>query len=982
MISAITWLIADLMWKLNYPSSAILYWDAAVSLGFFLIVVLFMSKFRELNQHLEKRVAERTATLEAEIAERKRVEEVLRDSEERYRALYEDNPSMYFTVDSEGRVLSVNKFGAEQLGYTDEELVGQSVLDVFYEDDKKSVLEQLITCLQNPGRAFHWEFRKVRKDGSMLWVREDARAAWDTNGNMVVLIVCEDINERKRAEEELQKVYNDLEIRVQERTLELAKTNETLQAEIVEHKWADEALKESFAQLSKQNRYETIISTITRSVHRSINLQDVLENAVEAVKQNVNGSDYVGIYIVEGEEAVLKAYRSFSDQYLEQAGRIPYPKGFTWKTIIDGKPVYCGDVDQDTTIGPAGKKLGTQSYASMPIHSKGETVGAININSLVKYAFDKDELKLLEIVAQQIDIAINNASQAEALRESEETLKESLAKLTKKDRYETIISTVTRSVHKSINSQEVLENAVDVMSKNIDGAENVSIYLVEGEEAVMKAYRGYPDSFAKRVGTIPYPKDFTWKTIMEEKATYCADIDSDTVVGRVGREIGVNSYLSMPIRYEGKTAGVINISSLRKDAFDEEDLNVLEIVAQQIEVAINNAKITEALRQSEERYRILFDQSPVGVYIFDKEFKVTRCNESMAEILQSSRDKIEGFDMRMLKDQSFMPAMKKALEGETYRDESFYEATTSSAKLWLSVFVSPLCSANGNVIGGVAVIEDTTQRKQVEEALKKAHNELEMRVDERTAELVKVNETLQSDIAERKRVEEELKNSREQLRALAARLQSIREEEGRRIGREVHDNLGQSLTGLNMDLFELESQISELVNETRRDSLLKRIRSMFHLIDTTVQAVREIATELRPRMLDDLGLVPAIEWQVQDFQKRTGIQCGFSTEDINLDQERSTAIFRILQETLTNVARHAKATRVNIRLREDNDSIMLEVEDDGRGITEEEIYNPRSLGLLGMRERALLFGGEINITGRQGRGTTLTLCIPIKGLEP
>src|SRR5581483_8956728 len=164
------------------------------------------------------------------------------------------------------------------------------------------------------------------------------------------------------------------------------------------------------------------------------------------------------------------------------------------------------------------------------------------------------------------------------------------------------------------------------------------------------------------------------------------------------------------------------------------------------------------------------------------------------------------------------------------------------------------------------------------------------------------------------------------------RLQSIREEEGRRIGREVHDNMGQALTGLNMDLFELESQISELGNEVQRKLILKRIRSMSSLIDTTVQAVREIATELRPRMLDDLGLIPAIEWQAQGFQKRTGIQCGFSSEDISLDQERSTAIFRILQEILTNVARHAKATRVSIRLSEENDNIVLEVEDNGRGI--------------------------------------------------
>ncbi len=219
---------------------------------------------------------------------------------------------------------------------------------------------------------------------------------------------------------------------------------------------------------------------------------------------------------------------------------------------------------------------------------------------------------------------------------------------------------------------------------------------------------------------------------------------------------------------------------------------------------------------------------------------------------------------------------------------------------------------------------------------------LEKKVVERTA-------TLEAEITERKRVEGDLKVSREQLRALAARLEHMREEEGKRIAREVHDNLGQALTVLNMNLFELDSEISELGNETRRDLLLNKIRSMSNLIDTTVHQVRQIATELRPRMLDDLGLTAAMEWQARDFQERTGIQCKFVSDDINLDQECSTGLFRIFQEIMTNVARHAKATRVSIRLKEDTDKIILEVEDNGSGITEEEISNPRSLGLLGMR---------------------------------
>jgi len=155
-----------------------------------------------------------------------RLYEQARISEERYRALYEDNPSMYFTVNQDGTVLSVNRYGAEQLGYAAPELIGQSVLDVFYEDDKPRVLQQMQHCLQHQGQSQYWEFRKVRKDGSMLWVGEYARAVQDRDGNTVVLIVCEDISERRQVEEEIRKLNEELEQRVHARTKELQESEE------------------------------------------------------------------------------------------------------------------------------------------------------------------------------------------------------------------------------------------------------------------------------------------------------------------------------------------------------------------------------------------------------------------------------------------------------------------------------------------------------------------------------------------------------------------------------------------------------------------------------------------------------------------------------------------------------------------------------------------------------------------------------------
>jgi signal transduction histidine kinase len=212
------------------------------------------------------------------------------------------------------------------------------------------------------------------------------------------------------------------------------------------------------------------------------------------------------------------------------------------------------------------------------------------------------------------------------------------------------------------------------------------------------------------------------------------------------------------------------------------------------------------------------------------------------------------------------------------------------------------------------------------------------------------------------------------LRALAARVQSVQEEEQRRIAREIHDELGQALTALKMDLSWLTSRLP-----ADGGPLLEKTRAMAGQIDHMVRSVRELAARLRPEALDELGLPAAIKWQAREFQLRAGIRCNVSVpgEDFVLDQERATALFRIFQELLTNVMRHAAATKVDVALRQVEGSLLLEVIDDGRGIVETAIRSPSSLGLLGMRERAAPFGGRLEIAPRRGKGTSVRVLIPV-----
>jgi signal transduction histidine kinase len=230
---------------------------------------------------------------------------------------------------------------------------------------------------------------------------------------------------------------------------------------------------------------------------------------------------------------------------------------------------------------------------------------------------------------------------------------------------------------------------------------------------------------------------------------------------------------------------------------------------------------------------------------------------------------------------------------------------------------------------------------------------------------------LAMDVTERKRTEEDLQRSRDQLRALAARVQRVREEERTRVAREIHDELGQALTAIKIGLSSLMRDLPA-DEKQRSDSILK-------LVDETIQSVRRISTELRPAVLDAMGLVAAVEWAGGEFAARTGTKCQLDLpqDDVVIDQERATALFRIFQETLTNVARHANATEVNVRLAKENGSLTLEVHDNGKGVREEHLSVGSSLGILGMRERALLLGGELTIAGAPGKGTTVSVRIPV-----
>lgn len=393
--------------------------------------------------------------------------------------------------------------------------------------------------------------------------------------------------------------------------------------------------------------------------------------------------------------------------------------------------------------------------------------------------------------------------------------------------------------------------------------------------------------------------------------------------------------------------------------------------------AINRAE--QQLRESEERMRLAMQAGRIYTFEWHPRTDEAYRSENVGLILglegAATNESGSAFFQRVhpADREVFRQVIKNLTPAHDHYTTEYQVVHPNGEVIALYESAQGSFDAAGTLIKVTGVAFDITKRKALERQLQQVNAELEVRVLQRTTELEAINQSLQQEIAERKRAEAERERLVSQLRHLNQRIQAAREEERRRIAREIHDEFGQILTAFKMDLAWLAHRFP------KQPQLVAKTRAMAALVDSAVHTVRSIATDLRPGLLDELGIVAAIEWQVQDFSHRTGLRYSLrlTDRDLNLRSELTTAFFRILQEALSNIVRHSHATQIEVEFAEKEGLITLKIRDNGQGIELAQIDHPLSLGFMGMRERAHSVGGCVIIESQPQQGVTVIVQIPV-----
>jgi len=515
-----------------------------------------------------------------------------------------------------------------------------------------------------------------------------------------------------------------------------------------------------------------------------------------------------------------------------------------------------------------------------------------------------------------------------------------------------------------LNTASSQQEAGRIADKALQQLQNLEIFGLyafdqQAQELVLVHQRGLPASSQQeltRIGT----SSSLYKFLLTGAPLYTnyevmPDLQHPALAGE-----GVKGVAEVPLMHENRLIGAMCLASRSSEHIPSDSRILIEALASQVTSALANLQAQEALRRSEAKYRNLVNTIPHGIMELGFDGAVHFCNQVTARRYGRTPEEMVGIAAESLIATSegrreFAAMLEHLGKGDVTPSPFHFTVHDAQGDLVeLQADWNWNHDDDGALKGITAVVTDITARNRAERALQQAHEELEHRVQTRTREL---HETSQ------------------QLRRLAARQAEILEEERKRIAREIHDELGQNLTALNMGLSVLGNMLPQ-----EEIQLQSRVNVLRTPLAQMIRAVQRICQELRPMQLDDLGLTAAIAWRIRDFQEATGVATRLYTdhEEISLDPELGTAVYRLVQEALTNAARHASPDRIDVTLTPREEHLEITVSDNGPGIDEKAVNSLESFGIMGMRERMRAVGGSLEILGRKGMGTTVRALFPWK----
>jgi PAS domain S-box-containing protein len=879
-----------------------------------------------------------------DITEQKQAEEALRRSEAMLQAIIDTEPECVKLLDSEARLIMMNRAGLAMMEVESlEQVKGQCISPVVTPEYREPFMELTKNVFRGqPGSLL---FEIVGAKGTRRWLDTHAVPFRNEKDEIVALLaVTRDVTARIRTEKALRESEEKYRLLV-EAANSVILSWDTAGNVLFMNDYGERFFGFREDELIGRNVVGTIVPRTESSGRDLARLMDDIQRDPEAFKDNENENitkdgrrvwvrwankaivdergTLTGILSIgnditdrkQGEEALKAAMLRANEEKARSEAVISAIGDFMIILDPEFKIVYQNKVARDNI----GDHIGETCYKAFENKDAACEGCPVTLSFLDGLVHRGERIAESVIGTMHLDITASPLLDASG---KVTAVIEMVKDVTERRRAEELVR----------ESEEKYKNLVELTTDIIYLSDRDGNQRFMNDEAFKKLEYSPHEVIGKPWSFLIHPDD--------------REISTTVFTSMIEQQVDIFNFEN---RYVSKSGTVINVLHNVRILRNEKG----EIVGTQ-----GIARDITQRKQVEDRLKLYsraMEEATDGIQVVDLEGRIVYSNKALEQMCGYSAGELTG---KHVNEMGAEPEFSsRVIIPEIMRTGSWSGEITNVRKdgsrfpIWLSTAL--VKNDKGEPIALVGIVRDITERRRAEAALRKSHVELEVLVQERTAELRMIND---------------------QLSMFSSYLQEAREKERTAIAREIHDELGQALTALKMDLSWMKKRLPK-----NQKTLLEKEASMSEIVESTIQTVKKISMELRPGILDHLGLTAAIEWQAEEFQKRTGIPCDVSIvpEEIAPDRDRSTTIFRIFQETLTNITRHARATAVSVRLEQEDSRLVLKVKDNGRGITEKQLSDPKSLGLMGIRERAASWGGGVNVKGVRSGGTTVIVHIPL-----